>query len=691
MSTMDDTQPDLAGLFRDETIEQLSQLEDALLELELNPDDQDRIALVFRIVHTIKGSGGMAGFNEMVRFTHDLETVFDQVRNGQLAISKDLLSLTLAAKDHFHILLSAGPEPDEQVIAASDAILVRLNKFLQTSATEEGSVIDATNPSPSGGPAQQELYWIRYQPDSATLLSGTNPLGLLGELAELGEMNERYHDEKIPCLDVMEACKVYGWWDILLNSAKGRGAIDDVFMFVMNEQGIDVRQIGSGNLRVADQMQILEVFDKTDQDTPEAILLALATAHSQLQTKITQKRKASPAKAKVDDNNAASSLRVDSGRLDHLVDMVGELVILQSRLCMAVDGMDKDTLTRISEDMERLSEEMRHNALSLRMLPIGTSFGTLRRLVRDLAANLGKDVELITEGAETELDKTVIDRLKDPLMHILRNSIDHGIESIAARQAAGKPAQGVITLSATHAGGDVLIKVIDDGKGIDLERIRSKAVEKALISADADLSHKELTSLLFEPGFSTAEKISDVSGRGVGMDVVKKSIVALRGHVEIDSQLGQGTVITIRLPLTLAIIDGLQVQIGRESFIIPLASVDACQERTVIGEVQDVDNIERMGRLIPCISLRKKLGVPGEQPDYERVVIASVEGMEVGMAVDKVIGRQQAVIKSLSQVYRNLNWISGTTINGEGGVSLILDVPQLVRSASLSATIGARP
>lgn len=688
MSIMDDTQLDLAGTFRDETIEQLSQLEEALLELESTPDDQDRIALVFRIVHTIKGSGNMAGFNEMVRFTHDLETVFDQVRNGQLSISEDLLTLTLAAKDHLRVLLAEGSDPDEKVIAVSTKILARFEKFLHPPQTGKRAVTDATNPLLNASPAQWELYWVRYRPDPDTLLSGTKPLGLLEELSELGKMSECYRDASMPHLDVMEPCKVYGWWDILLNSNKGQAAIEDVFLFVMNERGVDIRWVGSGDLRASDQKKILEVFDSVDLEHPQSVFSALTAAHSQTQAKITRERKTPLAIRS--DGEVATSLRVDSGRLDHLVDMVGELVILQSRLCMAVHGMDRDTLTRISEDMERLSEEMRHNALSLRMLPIGTSFGTLRRLVRDLAASLDKDVELITEGAETELDKTVIDRLKDPLMHILRNSIDHGIESADVRQAAGKSSRGAITLSATHAGGDVLIRVTDNGKGIDLERIRSKAMEKGLIAADTELSRKALISLLFEPGFSTAEKVSDISGRGVGMDVVKKSIVALRGHVEIDSQPGQGTVITIRLPLTLAIIDGLQVQIGRESFIIPLASVDACQERTVTGEVPDVDNIERMGRLIPCISLRKKLGVPGEQPAYERVVIASVEGMEVGMAVDKVIGRQQAVIKSLSQVYRNLNWISGTTINGEGGVSLILDVPQLVRSTSLLATVGLR-
>lgn len=701
MSMQDDTPIDLVDTFRDETIEQLSQLEEALLELESNPESQDHIALVFRIVHTIKGSGNMAGFNEMVRFTHDLETVFDRVRSGELSICKELLTLTLTAKDHLQALLSAGPNPEEDVVTLSNHILSQLSKFLETPKTEPTP--DSKTSSPNTTEKDHTLYWIRYRPDANTLLSGTNPLGLLEELSELGCMNQFHHLGDIPNLDTIEPHKVYGWWDILLNTDKDQSTLEDVFLFIMDDGGVVIHPIGSGCLRASDQKELLEICRSTDEDS-NVIRSNLVTAHSKLQSEIEKKRKAYQKANKENGKNGKSettsnadnstSLRVDSGRLDHLVDMVGELVILQSRLSMAVKGtmgqLDGATLTQISEDMERLAEEMRHNALSLRMLPIGTSFGTLKRLVRDLASKLGKDVELVTEGAETELDKTVIDRLKDPLMHILRNAIDHGIESIEDRQASNKPTKGTITLSAVHSGGDVLIKVSDNGKGIDPEKIRAKAVERGLISDDADLNHKELIALLFEPGFSTAEKVSDLSGRGVGMDVVKKSITDLRGHVEIDSQIGQGTLITVRLPLTLAIIDGLQVQIGQESFIIPLASVDACQERTVTDDVPEVDSIERMGRLIPCISLRKKLQVPGKQPDYERIVIANVEGMAVGMAVDKVIGRQQAVIKSLSQIYRNLDWISGTTINGEGGVSLILDVPQIIRSATLLATTGTR-
>jgi two-component system chemotaxis sensor kinase CheA len=383
---------------------------------------------------------------------------------------------------------------------------------------------------------------------------------------------------------------------------------------------------------------------------------------------------------------APSSIRVDSIRLDDLVNMVGELVIIQSRLTQAVSRSGDSILGQIAEDLERLTDAMRDNALAIRMMPIGATFGTFRRLVRDLSTSLDKEVAFVAIGEDTELDKTVIDRLKDPLVHILRNSIDHGLESPEERQAAGKPAQGTVELAAAHSGGEVLITVSDDGRGIDPAKIKAKAVERGLIAQDADLSDKEIYNLLFEPGFSTAEKISNVSGRGVGMDVVKRSIEALRGAVEIDSTPGRGAQLTLRLPLTLAIIDGLSVRVGEESFILPLANVEACQERFIKPEaVQELEVIERMDRLIPCISLRKMLNVPGDQPEYERIVIVTIEGTQAGLAVDTVIGRQQAVIKSLEGIDGGAEWISGTTINGDGGISLILDVPQLVRYASREA------
>ncbi len=410
-----------------------------------------------------------------------------------------------------------------------------------------------------------------------------------------------------------------------------------------------------------------------------AILATISEAKAHVRSKVARLSGAEAGTQRQAGPAAAATLRVDAARLDSVVSMAGELVILQSRLRQAVQARDIDAAAAVDEDLERLTDAMRDVALGLRMLPIGTVFSQFTRLLRDLSASLGKDVDFEALGGDTELDKTVIDRIKDPLVHLLRNSLDHGVEPPAVREAAGKPPRGRITLSASHSGGNVVISISDDGRGIDPAAVRRKAVERGLLAPEAEVSDKELFDLIFAPGFSTAEKVSDVSGRGVGMDVVKRNIEALRGTVEVESALGRGTVVTIRLPLTLAIIDGFNVVVGRDSFIVPLVTLRGFQERFVEGEVRTVENMERMGDLIPVVSLRRLFSVPGEQPGYERVVVTEVEGEMVGFCVDRVVGRQQAVIKSLDDCYRHLKWISGTTINGDGSISLILDVPQLVR------------
>ncbi|NGZ26897.1 MAG: chemotaxis protein CheA [Magnetococcales bacterium] len=663
-------QPDLIKTFRAEASELLAELETALLELENDPTNSDGIGRVFRAMHTIKGSSGMAGFAEIVRFTHDVETLLDRVRKGQVAINQEILSLTLSAKDHVQTLLG-DPEADQEWIATSDQILARLRPLLNEANVEKSPADRAKS---SGLLA---TYWIRYRPPPETLATGSNPLALLEELEHLGMISQTFHGEAIPVLEDMLPDQTYGWWDILLSTERGESGIRDIFMFE-DERSLRISRLGDGSVRKGDFADMSTLFAPGGPNTEEALLAALHGHYQRILNEKVQKRRECTGK----EDTTLSSIRVDSERLDRLVDMVGELVIIQSRLSLLVHRKRDSALEQIGEELERLTTEMRSNALGMRMVPIGTSFNSFRRLVRDLSATLGKQVDLVTEGEDTELDKTVIDRLKDPLLHILRNSIDHGIESPEARTRSGKAEKGTVRLAASNASGDVILTISDDGNGIDPDKIRRKAVERGLIAADAELAKRELLNLIFEAGFSTAEKVTDVSGRGVGMDVVKKAIDALRGTVDLDSTPGQGTIFTIRLPLTLAIIDGLNVQVGKESFILPLATVEACQERFLDGSEKAVGSIERMGHLIPCISLRHLMQVPGDAPRYERVIIAKVDNMEVGMAVDRVVGRQQAVIKSLGGIYKDIEWISGTTINGDGGVSLILDVSQLVRYAA---------
>ncbi len=676
-----------ARAYLEEAQELLAELEACLLELETNPDDADKLNRAFRAMHTIKGSGAMFGFEEIARFTHDIETVYDRVRNHKLPLTPELSALTLRAKDHIQALLNSGaPVATPELVAISDALLAEFAAISKASDSAEAPAQASAPPPPVNGKtvsANARTYWVRYRPTSKTMFTGTRPLALLDELTQLGDSRILFHDEDVPPVEDLDPEHVYGWWDVLVATDRGEDAIRDVFIFLDDEREVSVLALSDGIIRASDVEEILERF-RTEAARPMTEVGESIRANLTLKLAGRRKPEASAAGRETIARSAGGgSIRVDSSRLDKLVNLVGELVIIQSRLSQAVGGQsEQSALVQISEDMERLTDEMRENALGLRMLPIGTTFGAFRRLVHDLCGSLGKEVELVTDGADTELDKTVIDQLKDPLVHILRNCLDHGIESPEDREAQGKPRTGTIQLAASHSSGNVVISIADDGKGIDPVVIRAKAVEKGLVSPDADLTEREVLNLIFEPGFSTAKTVSDVSGRGVGMDVVRRHIDALRGSVEIESHKGKGTTLVIRLPLTLAIIDGFNVLIGHESFIVPLTSLRGFQERFVTPPVKKLDVIERMGSRIPCVSLRQLFNVPGEQPEYERVVITEVEDAVVGLTVDQVVGRQQAVIKSMAQEFKSLKWISGTTINGDGSISLILDVPQLVRFAS---------
>ncbi|EPR43967.1 CheA signal transduction histidine kinase [Desulfovibrio sp. X2] len=675
---------DPVDIFREEVRELLADLEETLLELEGDPCDADKVARAFRDLHTIKGSGAMFGFAEIARFTHDLETAFDRVRSNTLPLSAELLGIALEAKDHIQALLGTSQD-GAGLTEASDALLARLARLLESpgkDACPPGADL-AAEPAGEHGAHREATFWVRYRPTPDSFVTGCDPLGLIEELCGLGESVVVFHPGEPAPLAEHDPERPHGWWDVLLATGQGENAVRDVFLFVDDGGAVRVEHVGDGRPRRDDLDRLAAVAGECRDAACEDGLPELL--RRSLREKL-ERRRAPKAAEAASAGRGDSSIRVDASRLDHLVNMVGEMVIIQSRLSQAVDkALDRAVLAQIAEDLQRLTDAMRDNALGLRMLPIGTVYGNLRRLVRDVSASLGKNVEFVAEGGDTELDKTVIDRLKDPLVHILRNSLDHGIESPAERAAAGKAEQGTVRLWAGHVSGEVVIRVSDDGKGLDQEKIRRKAQAMGLIAPEAELERKELLNLIFEPGFSTAEKVSDLSGRGVGMDVVKRSIEALRGKMEIDSEPGKGVVLTVRLPLTLAIIDGFCVLIGSGSYIVPLTALRGFQERPCGQDHPVVGVIERMGRLLPCVNLRALFGVAEERPDYERIVVAEVGGTEIGLAVDKVVGRQQAVIKSLDEMYRNVAFISGTTINGDGSISLILDVQRLVEFAAARA------
>ncbi len=678
-------------------VDLLPELENALLEINDHPDDPDLINRIFRSLHTLKGSGAMFGFDRLSELAHEVETVFDNVRNGCRRVDEELLKMTLAAKDQFQALIN---HPEE---ARDEPIDDLLTAFRILASEESPDTASADGPACIDGDTADfqnwTVYHIRFRPRSGIFATGTNPLFLLDELSGLGNIRVVAHTDGVPDLKDLDPESCYLWWDVLLATDKDINTIKDVFIFVEDDCELSIEVIAD-NIQPGQEAPAFAnlapvLFEDTDIDigalrqlfsnTKAATVIPGEAPDTTTNLSADQAAERRSGKDRRASSGTISSMRVRADKLDQLVNLVGELVIAQTRLSRLADEKEDATLAEIAEIIERLSNDLRENTLDIRMLPIGASFGKFKRVVWDLSAQKGKAVELITEGAATELDKTVIERLDDPLVHLLRNSIDHGIETPEERERAGKPRQGKIIFSAEHSGGEVIITISDDGQGIDPETVKAKAVEKGLLSPDVNPSEKELLNLIFEPGFSTAGRISDISGRGVGMDVVKQNITALRGKVSVSSEKGRGTTIRLTIPLTLAIIDGLEVKIDRQHYIVPLAVVSECLEltRDLTGSREN-RFINLRDQLVPFLRLRDWFSINGRVPEKEQVVIVSAEKSLVGLVVDEVIGLQQTVIKNLGDAYKDIQGVSGATIQGDGSIALILDVEPLIQKAENS-------
>ncbi len=682
--------------YREEAYELIAELETSLLELEESPDDTEQIGRIFRALHTIKGSGSMFGFEEIAGFTHEVETVFEMVRNGEISVTKELIDLTLSARDQIKTMLDGSGLSSADKQKAGE-IIASLKKLSPQAEERKGA-----SPPESCSMAEENgndiTYRIRFRPSHDIFTKGINPLLLLNELRSLGECKVVAQKEDIPELDKIDPEACYTYWNIVLTSSLGVNAIKDVFIFIEEDSELKIEVIDDGKYpgKGTAEKKIGEILVEQgyivrddlgkvlEQQKPigEMLVEAKLVDPDKIESALAEQQQVKNSRREQSKTGSSSSIRVSSEKLDTLVDLVGELVTVQARLSQTSSARNDPELLLIAEEVERLTEELRDNTMSVRMVQIGTMFSKCKRLVRDLSGEIGKEVEMSTEGAETELDKTVIDKLNDPLVHLIRNSIDHGIETPGEREAIGKPRQGMVYLSAVHSGANVLIEIMDDGAGLDPDAIRAKAVEKGLIEADAELSIRETYALILAPGFSTAKKITSVSGRGVGMDVVKRNIEALRGSIDISSQQGVGTTITLSLPLTLAIIDGLLVKIATEFFVMPLSLVEECveltQEDVANAHGRQIANVR--GEIVPYISLREKFSMNGGKPDIEQIVITELDGHRVGFVVDDVIGEHQTVIKTLGRVYRDVEGISGATILGDGTVALILDIPKLVQN-----------
>ncbi|MDR3753007.1 MAG: chemotaxis protein CheA [Terracidiphilus sp.] len=669
--------------FREEAREILTELESALLALNENPNDSELVSRIFRGLHTIKGSGSMFGFEKLASFTHNLETAFDEVRTGRLEISAELIDLTLAALDQIRALLeegAAGAAPVDP--AACAAILSSVRKLAgieeRDDAAKKGAAkkdaAKKNQPAPvavaaAAGAGAVENWHIRFVPGPDLMRCGANPSLLLQELRQLGELSARAILDAVPPLSEIDPERCYIWWEIDLATGAGREAIRDVFIFV--EDACELSIAAAGDPAPAAQNSPASDAEKTARALEDG-------------------RSASPGRRSYDKPEPASSLRVPAAKLDQFVDLVGELVTVQARLSELSSQRDDAEVTAVSEEVERLTSALRESSMNIRMMPIRSTFEKFRRLVHDLARDLEKNVELTIEGADTELDKTVIEQLGDPLMHLIRNSMDHGIEPADVRAASGKLLTATIHLAARHSGASVLVTVTDDGRGIDADAVRRRAIERGLISVETQLTESQVFALLFEPGFSTAKQVTDVSGRGVGMDVVRQRVESLRGAVEVQSQPGQGTSVTLRLPLTMAIIDGLLVGVGDACFVLPLSITLECIEltRQDIARANGKHIANVRGELVPYIRLREHFRVRSRAPEIEQIMLVETGEGRFGFVVDQVLGNCQTVIKSLGRFYRQVQVVSGATILGNGTVALILDPERLIQDAMREETRG---
>jgi two-component system chemotaxis sensor kinase CheA len=646
---------DPVAAFRVEAGELLDQIEQGLLDLGHRLDDRDLVDEVFRGLHTLKGSGAMFGFDALAEFTHHCETAFDRVRKGLAPATQELVAVILSARDHMRALIDGDGTGLEDTGAG---ILAQL----------QAAIDGATGVAPAAAPAARKGWRLSFRLPADAMANGTNPLMLLDELRDLGECRIVARTDKVPPLADLVPTECHIGWDVELHGDISRDDIDDVFIFVMDDMELTVEPLDAPVGEVVEDAPVAEA---------EALPLALDSAAP-------AKPGTNPAASK-SGANAGESVRVPAERLDELMDRVGELVIVQSRLSQLASGQgsavgNELALRSISEEIERLAGELRDTMMVLRMVPVASLFSRFRRLVHDLARETGKTIELSTEGETTEVDKTMIERLADPMVHLIRNACDHGLETPEDRLATGKPAAGQVHLSAHQAGGEVLITIRDDGRGIDRERVRAKAEAQGLIQPDQVISDHDLLQMIFHPGFSTAAQVTNLSGRGVGMDVVKRTIESLRGTIDITSKPGEGSTVVLRIPLTLAIIDGLLVRVGEGRYVIPLGAVEECLELSLEEDLRSRGRsfITLRDRLVPFLRLREIFDT-GTRPDpHQKIVVIATGTERVGLVVDQIIGSHQTVIKSMSPLHRDVATFAGATILGDGGVALILDVVQLV-------------
>ncbi len=678
-------------VFFEESFEGLDLMEKGLLGLDPGTLDDEEINAIFRAAHSIKGGSGTFGFTAIADFTHVMETLLDEMRDGRRPVTTEAVEVLLRSVDVLREMMEAardGGETDAERIAAQQA---ELQRILENAPAPVESVESTPPPAaaaePDPGAEPEVVGWhIVFRPHPHLPRTANDPLRLLEELAGLGELEVECDLDALPPPGEFQPEEAYLSWDLHLHAPVERFQIEEIFDWVEEDCDLAVMPVHAAASAPAEPPAAAGPPPSPGPTTGSA------------QTAVTK----SPAKGKTrakgkakSKDGGSSSIRVDIAKIDTLINMVGELVITQSMLGLLgeefEDVLDPARLERLHEgltQLERNTRELQENVMQIRMLPISFTFSRFPRLVHDLSTKLGKKVELRLLGESTEVDKTVIEKIGDPLVHLVRNSLDHGLEPPAERLAAGKPETGVLELDAYHKGGNIVIEIRDDGRGLDRERILAKALERGLVSEEQNLSDQQIYELIFQPGFSTAEQVSDVSGRGVGMDVVRKNITELGGHIEIESNPGRGSAIIIRLPLTLAILDGQTVAVGDETYIVPLVSIiESIQIRPNMINLLagHGETFKLRDEYLPIIRLHEVFGIENPRArelEQGLLVVLEGEGRRCGLFVDDLLGQQQVVIKSLEANYQRVEGISGATILGDGSVALILDIPGLMRLAA---------
>lgn len=679
----------LMETFLDEAHELLDGLEAHLLELETNPTDKEAMNASFRALHSIKGSASMFGFDAVGKFAHEVEAALDHFRGASLPSTPELADAVLRSRDLIRALLDA---PD----TASTAEREELETILAGLA---GKAEIRERPAPERGkgevpfrPETTRTYRIRFKPSADAYRRGVKPESLVKELKNLGKTSVRCECSAVPPLSRIDPEACYLSWDILLTTQAAIGDVRDVFIFEEGTSEVSIAEVDHDAVldgyEVKRLGEILEAKDvpgnaiqgalSKQEPLGQILVKDNPAAKAAVEDALFEQQHARNVVQSVREEAERKTIRIRSDKLDALLNLVGELVTVQAQLSQAVrDSMDR-RLHGISDNVKRLAGELRATSMELRLVPVDSLFNKFKRLVRDLSKQLGKDLELKLEGGDTEIDKSVIDILNDPLVHLVRNAADHGLEGAEDRKRVGKPEKGTITLKAQHAGAFVRISVGDDGKGLDRDRILKRAVERGIVAADSRPSDQEIERLIFKPGFSTAEVVSNVSGRGVGLDVVKTAIDQLGGTLGVESKLGHGTTFSLDIPLTLAIIDGFLVRSGDRSYVIPLSSVDSCFER---ARPERPERLIVRGRdFIPYVSSRTLFGADDEAPDREEVVIVNVADSWLAVGFDQVVGGYQTVIKPIGELSKFSSGVSGAAILADGGIALILDVAALAKA-----------